>query len=156
MLDMIHFIVTVLSDHPSFEWECYRSADLVLSVKVNLFDMFPCCCCSVWHGRDARDGDWRRWLSSSNVTFLQKLQGLVKGTATLCRLCALYCYWLFWNVYGYIGPRPKKKPLTIWDLQNTKAFVNCNNNNSQYSRFYFISDQLNAAKRLLHYYFFIK
>ncbi len=25
-----------------------------------------------------RDGDWRRWLSSSDVTFLQKSQGLVK------------------------------------------------------------------------------
>ncbi len=33
MLDVIHLIVTVLSDHPS------RSADLVSSVKVNLFDM---------------------------------------------------------------------------------------------------------------------
>ncbi len=46
MLDVIHLIVTILSDCPSFEWECYMSADLVSSVKVNLFDMFPCCCCS--------------------------------------------------------------------------------------------------------------
>ncbi len=42
---------------------------MVLSVKVNLFDMFPFCCCPAWHGCDvvwgvgkrtvggARDGD---------------------------------------------------------------------------------------------------
>ncbi len=56
---------------------------------VNLFNMFPCCCCSAmaWtqcclgvrqkDGGRSRDGDWRRWLSRSDVTFLQS-QGLVK------------------------------------------------------------------------------
>ncbi len=77
----------------------YRPADLVSSIKVNLFDMFPCCCCSAMEwtrcclgfGKNtvgnARDGDWRRWLSSSAVTF------------NICRLCVHFTVdWLFWNL----------------------------------------------------------
>ncbi len=63
----------------------YRSVDLALSVKVNLFDMFPCCCCSsmawtrcclgVWKKDGGRCLGW--WLSGSDIT-LRKSQGLVK------------------------------------------------------------------------------
>ncbi len=59
--DVIHLIVKVLSDHPYFE--CYRSADLVSSVKGNIFDMFPCCCSAMtWTqcclGVWQKDSDW--------------------------------------------------------------------------------------------------
>ncbi len=50
----------------------YRSADLVSSVKVNLFNMFPCCCCSalawtrcclgVWQKDGGRCSGW--WLKA--------------------------------------------------------------------------------------------
>ncbi len=63
----------------------YRSVDLALSGKVNLFDMFPCCCCSsmawtrcclgVWKKDGGRCLGW--WLSGSDIT-LRKSQGLVK------------------------------------------------------------------------------
>ncbi len=111
MLDVIHLIVTVLSDRPSFEWVWrYRSADLVSSV--NLKSTFSTCFRVVvaqqWHGRDAvwgfgkrtvggaRDGDWRRWLSSSDVTFLRKSQGLVKRHSyfmqAVCTLLWIDCF----------------------------------------------------------------
>ncbi len=100
MLDVIHLIVTVLSDRPSFEWECnikdqtiwFRPLKLTFSTCFRVVD--------AQHGMDAmlsggkndgaRDGDWRRWLSSLDVTFLRMSQGPWKGIATLCRLCELY------------------------------------------------------------------
>ncbi len=78
----------------------YRLADLISSVKVNLFDMFPCCCCcsamawsdAVWgFGRrtvgGARGGDWVVLTSH----FYGSQKGSWKITTTLCRLCELYC-----------------------------------------------------------------
>ncbi len=88
---MLWLIVIHLSNSPvrsSILWVRvyhYRSVDLALSVKVNLFDMFPCCCCSsmawtrcclgVWKKDGGRCLGW--WLSSSDIT-LRKSQGLVK------------------------------------------------------------------------------
>ncbi len=44
----------------------------------------------------ARDGDWRRWLRSSDVTFLRKSQGLVKRYSyfmqAVCTLLWIECF----------------------------------------------------------------
>ncbi len=44
----------------------------------------------------ARDGDWRRWLSSSDVTFLQKSEWLMKKHSyfmqTVCTLLWTDCF----------------------------------------------------------------
>ncbi len=135
-VDVINLIVTVLSDRPSFEWECYRLADLVSSVKVNLFDMFPCCCCSemawmrcclrVWQKDGGRcSGRWLKAVTSSDITFYGSHKGSWKGTATLCRLCELYCEMtvlkVIWKLHipldlTYHERSQEISVLTIWNL----------------------------------------
>ncbi len=136
MLDVIHLIVTVLSDRPSFEWECNVTGRPIWfrPLKLTFSTCFHVVVAQQWHGHDdvwgfgertvggARDGDWRRWLSSHIFTEVtracEKAQLLYAG-------CVHFTVdWLFWNLYGsYIAPRPMlswKKPgnfsLTIWDL----------------------------------------
>jgi len=71
--------------------------DLVSSVKDNLSDMFPCWCCSamvrcclgVWQKDGGQCSGW--WLSTSDITFLQKSQWLMKKHSYFMQVCALYC-----------------------------------------------------------------
>ncbi len=105
--------------------------------KANLLDMFPCCCCSamawtrcclgVWqkNGGGARDGDWRRWPSSSEVTFLWKSQGLVKNHSyfmqAVCTLLWIDCFETYMVVTQpldlcYHEQSQEISVLTIWDL----------------------------------------
>ncbi len=87
--------------------------------KVNLSDMFPCCCCSamacmqcclgVWQKDGGQCSGW--WLkaemNSSDVTFLRTSQGLVKRHSYFMQAVSFTVDWLFWNLYGsYIAPRP--------------------------------------------------
>ncbi len=62
----------------------------------------------------ARDGAVMRWLSSSDVTFLQKSQWLMKKHSYFMQTVHFTVDWLFWNLYcSYISPRPQlswKKP----------------------------------------------
>ncbi len=133
MVDVIHLIVTVLSDRPSLEWDvCTGQLIWFSSVKVNLFNMFPCCCCSVmawtqcclrglgrWAG--ARVGDWRGgdWVVLTSHFYVSH-KGSWKITASLFRLCAFYCG-LFWNIYGsYISARPQLS----WKKQGNFSFDN--------------------------------
>ncbi len=128
MLDVIHLIVTILSDRPSFEWECNITGQLIWfrPLKSTFLTYFHVVVAPQWHGCDAvwgfgkrtvggaRDGDRRRWLSSSDVTFLRKSQGLVKNHSyfmqAVCTLLWIDCF----DLYGsYISPRPQlswKKP----------------------------------------------
>ncbi len=114
--------------------------DMVSSVKVNLSTCFRVVVSQQWHGRDvvwgfgkrtvggARDGDWRRcWVVLTSHCYGSH-KGSWKGTAALCRLCALCMDWLFRNLYGsYIAPRPLlswKKPLDF-SFDNMGHFKTC-------------------------------
>ncbi len=56
----------------------------------------------------ARDGAVMRWLSSSDVTFLQKSQWLMKKHSYFMQTVHVTVDWLFWNLYcSYISPRPQ-------------------------------------------------
>ncbi len=105
MLDVIHLIVTILSDRPSFEWECNVTGRPIWfrPLKLTFSTCFRVVVAQQWHGRDAvwgfgkrtvggaRDGDWRWWLSRSTSHFYGSHKDSWKITATLCRLCELYC-----------------------------------------------------------------
>ncbi len=129
MLDVIHLIVTILSDRPSFEWESNVTGRPIWfrPLKLTFSTCFRVVVAQQWHGRDAvwgfykrtvggardhrlaRDGDWRRWLSISEVTSTrEKAQLLYTGSVHFA------VDRLFWNLYGrYIAPRPLlswKKP----------------------------------------------
>ncbi len=127
MLKLIHLIVTILSDRPSFEWECnvtgrpiWFSTCVLVVVAQQL------------HGHDAvwgfgertvggaQDVDWRRWLSNPDITFLRKLQGLVKNHSyfmqAVCTLLWTDCF----ETYSYIAPRP----LLSWKKPGNFSFDN--------------------------------
>ncbi len=117
MLDVIHLIVTVMSFE--CEWNVtgrpiwFRLLKWTVStcfrVVVAQHGMERCC---LGFGRrtvgGARGGDWRRWMSSYDVTFLRKSQALVKRHRYFNYCVHFTVDWLFWNVYGsYISPRPR-------------------------------------------------
>ncbi len=135
MLDVIH-----LSNNPvrsSILWvrvKHYRSADLVSSVKVNLFNMFPCCCCSamawtrcclgVWQKDGGRCSGW--WLKAVHI--FTEVTRTREKTQLLYAGCVHFTVdWLFWKLYGsYTAPRSLlswKKPRNfsfdnMWPLRN--------------------------------------
>ncbi len=94
MLDVIHLIVTILSDHPSFEWECNVTGRPIwfCPLKLTFSACFRVVVALQWHGRDAvrgfdkrtvggpRDGDWRWWLSSSATSPAKKIW-LINGVS---------------------------------------------------------------------------
>ncbi len=95
--------------------------------------MFPCCCRSAWHGHDAVwgfgkkrvggawDGDWRLWLSSSDVIFLQKSQGLVKNHSYFIQaVWALLWIDRFETYIVVTAPRP----LLSWKKPGNVSFDN--------------------------------
>ncbi len=127
MLDVIHLIVTVLSDRPSFECNVTGRPIWFHPLKLTFSTYFRVVVAK--HGMDvmlsggfgrrtvggAWDGDWKRWLSSSDVTFLQKSQGLVKRHSYFMQaVCTSLWIDCFETHYGsYIAPRPQlscKKP----------------------------------------------
>jgi len=80
-----------LEKSPHFSWPWHTVwPEKLKCFKVNLSDMFPCCCClamacmqcclGVWQKDGGRCSGW--WLkavmNSSDVTFLRTSQGLVK------------------------------------------------------------------------------
>ncbi len=105
MLDMIHLIVTVLSDRPSFEWECNVTGRSIWFRPLKL--TFSTCFRVVvaQHGMDTMLSGGlakRGWAVLGIVTeggdwvvltsyFYRSHKGLWKITATLYRLCELYC-----------------------------------------------------------------
>ncbi len=124
MLDVIHLMVTVLSDRPSFEWECNVTGRPIWfrPLKLTFSTCFHVVVAQKWHGRDVvwgfgkrmvgsvRDGDWRRWrhIFTEITRACEKAQLLYAG-------CVHFTVdWRFWNLYGcYIAPRPQlswKKP----------------------------------------------
>ncbi len=135
MLDVIHLIVTVLSDRPSFEWECnvtgrsiwfhplkstFRHVSVLLLLSNGMDAMLSG---GLAKGRWAvlgmvtEGGDWVVRTSH----FYGSHKGSWKGTRAREKAQLLYagCVhftadWLFWNLYGsYIAPRPLlswKKP----------------------------------------------
>ncbi len=133
MLDVIHLIVTVLSDRPSSEWECDVTCRPIWSSE-------PFRHVSVWlllsNGMDAmlfgglgkrmvggaRDGDWRRWLSSSDITFLRKSQRLVKRHSYF-----MQAVWaLLWtDCFGtYMVVTYPLRPLLSWKEPGNVSFDN--------------------------------
>ncbi len=73
----------------------------------------------------AQDGDWRRWLSSSDVTFLRTSQGLVKKHSyfmqAVCILLWIDCFETYMVVtypldLSYHEKSQEISVLTIWDL----------------------------------------
>ncbi len=134
MVDVIPLIVTVLSDRPSLEWECNVTGRLIWFRPLKW--TFSTCfrvVVALSNGMDAmlfagfgagavlglvteEGGDW--------VVLTSHFYGSHKGswtiTASLFRLCALYCG-LFWNLYGsYISARPQLS----WKKQGNFSFDN--------------------------------
>ncbi len=88
---------------------------------VNLFDMFPCCCCSamawtrcclgVWQKDGGRCSGW--WLKAVTESFGRHIFTEVTRAREKTQLLYAGCVsftvdWLFWNLYGsYIAPRPQ-------------------------------------------------
>ncbi len=108
--DPSHIIITVLSDRPSFEWECNVTVRPIwfCSLKLTFSTCFRVVVAQ--HGMDTMltgalaKGRWAVLgmvnegllvrLSSSDITFLRKLQGLVKRPSYLyCGLTVLKRIW---------------------------------------------------------------
>ncbi len=121
MLDVIHLIVTILSDQPSFEWECnVKGRPIWFRLLMLTFSTcFHVVVAQQWHGRDAVWGfDKRTVLWIDWVVLTSYFYGSHKGSEKAQLLYAGCVHftvdWLFWNLYGsYIVPRPLlswKKP----------------------------------------------
>ncbi len=131
MLDVIHLIVTVLSDHPSFEWECdvtgrpiwssepFRHVSVLLLLSNGMDAMLFGGLAKGWWvvlGMVTEGSDWVVLTSRFYVTTArEKAQLLYAG-------CASFTVdWLFWNLYGsYISPRP----LLSWKKPGNFSFDN--------------------------------
>ncbi len=134
MLDVIHLIVTILSDRPSFEWECNITGQLIWfrPLKSTFLTCFHVVVAPQWHGCDAvwgfgkrtvggaRDGDRRRWLSSSDVTFLRKSQELFEKSQLLYAGCVHFTVdWLFWLVWSIMK---KARKFQFWQYGTFKQY----------------------------------
>ncbi len=104
MLDVIH-LITVLSDRPSFEWECNVTGRPIWfhPVKLTFSTCFRVFVAQQWHGAmlfgglakgqwavlrmTTEGGDWVVLTSH----FYRSYKVLWKSISTLCRLCDLYC-----------------------------------------------------------------
>ncbi len=103
MLNVIHLIVTILSDrHQSFDlWECNITGQPIWFhlLKLTFSTCFPVVAAQQWHGRDAVWGFGKsRWMVTEGGDWLvltSHFYGSHKDslniTATLCRLCELSC-----------------------------------------------------------------
>ncbi len=119
-----------------FEWECNVTGQPIWfrPLKSIFSTCFHVVVAQQWYGRDvvwgfgkrtvggAQDGDWRRWLSSSDVTFLRKSQGLVKNHSyfmqAVCILLWIDCFESY-MVVTYpldLSLSLEISVLTIWDL----------------------------------------
>ncbi len=118
-LDVIHLIVTILSDRPSFEWECSITGQLIWfsPLKWTFSTCFRVvvaqhgmerCCLGVWQkdggqcsGSWLKVGDWVVWTSH----FYGSHKCSWKITADYSGCVHFTVDWLFWNLYGsYIAP----------------------------------------------------
>ncbi len=111
MLDVIHLIVTVLSDRPSFEWECNVTGRVIWfhPLKLTFSTCFRCCCCSAWDGVMLSGGLSEGWWAVLRMVteggdwvvltshFYGSHKGSWKATATLYRLCVIYCGLWLWT-----------------------------------------------------------
>ncbi len=137
MLDVIHLIVTVLSDRSSFDWECNVTARPIWLTFLTCFHVVAA---QQWHGRDAVWGFGKgRWVCSGwwqhhPVVLTTHFYGSHKGSwksQLLYAGCVHFTVdWLFRNLYGsYIAPRPLlswEKPqetsvLIIWEPLRQKV-----------------------------------
>ncbi len=139
MLDVIHLIVTILSDRPSFKWECNVTGRPIWfrPLKLTFLTSFRVVVAQQWHGHDAVWGFGKRSLGRWAVLgmvdeggnwvvrtshFLRKSQGLVKKAQLLYAGCVQFTVdRLFWNLYGScIVPRP----LLSWKKPGNFSFDN--------------------------------
>ncbi len=136
---MIHLIVTVLSDNPSFEWECNVTGQPIWfrPLKLTFSTCFFVVVAQQWHGAMLSGGLAKgQWAVLGMVTeggdwvvltshFYRSHKGSWKKSQLLYVGCVSFTVdWLFWNIYSSsIAPRPllssksqEISVLTIWDL----------------------------------------
>ncbi len=108
MLDVIHLIVTVLSDCPSFKWACNVIGQPIWFRPLKLTFLTWFSAVVVQHGRDADWGFGKRTVGGARgsdwVVLTSHFYGSHKGSwksQLINAGCVQFTVdWLFWNLYG--------------------------------------------------------